>query len=91
MSAKTYTIEVDRGEMPGMTDTSEVAAKDIGPGGALGLWDGFGRLVVRVDGAAAVILHVHRNNDGAPVLDVHRGDQPDRLVSIDLSLIQKKP
>lgn len=69
MSAKTISVEISKGEMFSLEPPEQVALDDIGPGGALGLWDGFGRATVRVDGRDVMILHLHRNEYGGIVLE----------------------
>lgn len=64
---KNMRIRVDQGElMPVRPDV--VNRDDVGPGGTLGLWDGFGKLVIEVSGRRVMILQVREDSAGETVL-----------------------
>ena len=67
---QTVSVSIDRGELID-TAKDEVLRKAIGKGGALGLWDGFGKITIRVNSTEVVTLHLHEDGDGHVVLDVH--------------------
>lgn len=75
---KSMKIMADQGQLfPLVHDV--VQRSDVGPGGALGLWDGFGKLMITVEDKLVMVLQVRENGSGEAVV---RATVPDDVPSV---------
>lgn len=80
MASRSIEVSLDRGEL--FDSVSETVRRaDIGPGGARGLWDDFGTLVVRVNTHAALALSVRQDPRGRVVLEISGGKPGSEVVA----------